>query len=207
MSTDYPLNLHEFYRNFFTGEVDEELIDKFVSISRVVTKEKGEIIFGPEATGPSSTFLLDGIMKTFVLSPDGEENTYALFFRPGTAICLTKEMINASGIYLKTLTKTTYVEMVGIGPWDLVEEYPILYREVLYAVMPLTFGMLDKLRAGYTLSAKERYLWFLNKYAPIVDRISLAEVSLFLGIKPQSLSRIRAELAEEEGTTPPRKFS
>ena len=55
--------------------------------------------------------------------------------------------------------------------------------------------MMDKLRAGYTLSAKDRYLWFVKKYGPIVDIIPQNEIALYLGIKPQSLSRIRAELA------------
>ena len=49
----------------------------------------------------------------------------------------------------------------------------------------------------FALTAKERYLWFVDKYAPIVDLVPLVEIARFLGIKPQSLSRIRAELAEE----------
>ena len=62
--------------------------------------------------------------------------------------------------------------------------------------------MMDKLRAGYTLNAKERYLWFVDKYAPIIDLIPLVETARFLGIKPQSLSRIRNELAEERSEKP-----
>lgn len=190
-------DLLEFYRKHFDTN-DEKLIARMATHSRVVTVDKGEILFRPEAIAPSTLFLLDGVIKTYVVSPDGTEVTYALFYKPGAAICLRKDMINIPGIWCKALTTTTYIDLVGAGPYELAEKYPDLYKELLRGFDPFYFVMLDKLRATYTLSAKERYLWFLDKYAPVVDKISQVEMAMFLGIKPQSLSRIKSELATEQ---------
>jgi CRP-like cAMP-binding protein len=53
-------------------------------------------------------------------------------------------------------------------------------------------------RIGESLSktAEERYLSFMKTYPELVRRIPQKHIASFLGITPQSLSRIRKELAE-----------
>lgn len=47
-------------------------------------------------------------------------------------------------------------------------------------------------------SAEERYLTFLKNYPNLVQRIPLNQIASYLGITPQSLSRIRKELTEKK---------
>lgn len=47
-------------------------------------------------------------------------------------------------------------------------------------------------------SAEERYLHFVNTYPDLLQRVPLHQVASYLGITPQSLSRIRKELAERK---------
>ena len=184
---------------------DEEMISAVASYCRIIHKKKGDILYGPGATEDSTIVLLDGVLRTYILSPDGTENTLTFWFKPGTFICVTKEMINIPEYWCAALTDCTLIEMVGTSVYKLAEEYPEMWKEIMYGTLPFAIRILDKVRAGYTLTSKERYLWFLEKYGPIADKIPNAEIALFLGIQPQSLSRIRAELAEEQGVTPPRK--
>lgn len=196
MKIKQPFDLIEFLHDFLMTD-DEEAIAAFASYCRIVTKEKGDIIFRPGITEDSTTILLDGVIKTFILSPDGTENTFAIYYQPGTAVCATKEMINIPEIWCTALTRCTLIEMVGTSPYQLAEEYPVLWKELMYGTMPFAIRIMNKVRVGYTLTAKERYLWFLDNYGPVVDRISQEEIAMYLGIKPQSLSRIRSELAGE----------
>ena len=52
--------------------------------------------------------------------------------------------------------------------------------------------MRGSLPNAYTKTAKERYIELLNRNIDI-DKIELKYVASFLGITPQSLSRIRSE--------------
>ena len=194
----------DFFRDFFMSD-DEEMISAVASYCRIIHKKKGDILYGPGATEDSTIVLLDGVLRTYILSPDGTENTLTFWFKPGTFICVTKEMINIPEYWCAALTDCTLIEMVGTSVYKLAEDYPELWKEIMCGTLPFAIRILDKVRAGYTLTSKERYLWFLEKYGPIADKIPHAEIALFLGIQPQSLSRIRAELAEEQGVTPPRK--
>jgi len=47
-------------------------------------------------------------------------------------------------------------------------------------------------------SAEERYLHFLSRYPEIVRRVPQNLIASYLGIAPQSLSRIRKELSEKK---------
>ena len=205
VKSEQKIDLLEFYRNFFNGKDNEELVLRLASHSRIIERKKGDIIFRPESDVSISTFLLDGVVKTYNLSPSGVENNLAFYYKPGTAICLSKEMINIPEIWGKTLTPSIMVDLCGLGPYELAEDYPDLYRVILEGYKPFYFIMLDKIRAISTLNAKERYLWFLDKYAPIADTIPQNEIAMYLGIKPQSLSRIRGELFQTNGVTPPPK--
>lgn len=194
----------DFFRDFFITD-DEEIISTFASYCHITHKKKGDILYGPGATEDSTIVLLDGVIKTYILSPDGTENTLTFWFQPGTFICVTKEMINIPEYWCAALTDCTLIEMVGTSPYKLAEEVPEYWKELMYGTLPFAIRILDKVRVGYTLDSKDRYLWFLEKYGPIADKIPNAEIARFLGIQPQSLSRIRSELAEEQGVTPPRK--
>lgn len=46
-------------------------------------------------------------------------------------------------------------------------------------------------------SAEQRYLAFLQTYPNLVERVPLNQIASYLGITPQSLSRIRKELAHK----------
>ena len=46
-------------------------------------------------------------------------------------------------------------------------------------------------------SAEERYLRFLEAYPDIVQRVPQGQIASYLGITPQSLSRIRKEISEK----------
>lgn len=198
MGDKQPLDLFDFYKHAFNETVSEELLNVLASHSRIVIKKKGEIVFRPEVASSYSAFLIDGVIKTYGLSTDGTENNYAFYYQIGTPVCMEKDMINIPGVWCKTLTRCKLIELVGPGPYELAEKYPELYPEIEKWYKAFYFGVMEKLRALSTLTAKTRYLWFLEKYAPIVDRISQVEIAMFLGIKPQSLSRIRGELFEEE---------
>lgn len=197
MTIDQSFDIIEFLHDFFMTD-DEDMINAFASYCRVVTKEKGEIIYRPGMEGDSTTFLLDGVLKTYILGPDGTENTFTFFYEYSTAVFLTNDMFTVPGVWCKTLTPCTMIEMVGMNPYKLAEEYPVLWREIMFGTLPFAVRIMNKARAGYTLNAKERYLWFLDKYEPVVDKVSQVEVATFLGITPQTLSRIRAELGNEK---------
>ena len=65
--------------------------------------------------------VLDGVIKTYILSPDGVENTLTYIFQPGTCVAMHEDMINVPKMWCKTVTPCTLIEM-SPGPYELAEE-------------------------------------------------------------------------------------
>lgn len=55
-----------------------------------------------------------------------------------------------------------------------------------------------RITAALSTSAEERYLSFLKTYPAIAQRVPQSHIASYLGITPQSLSRIRKELSEKK---------
>jgi CRP/FNR family transcriptional regulator len=55
----------------------------------------------------------------------------------------------------------------------------------------------DRIESFLFETAEERYLNFINQNKGIINRISLSHLSSYLGIKRQSLSRIRSKIAKK----------
>lgn len=54
---------------------------------------------------------------------------------------------------------------------------------------------LKRVKDFQTLTAKERYLKFLNQHPKLALNVSVDNIASFLGMEPQSLSRIRKQIA------------
>ncbi len=55
-----------------------------------------------------------------------------------------------------------------------------------------------RINEALTASAEERYLTFLKTYPALVEQVPLNQIASYLGITPQSLSRIRKELSHKK---------
>ena len=54
---------------------------------------------------------------------------------------------------------------------------------------------LERVKDFQILTAKERYLKFINQYPTLALNVSIDNIASFLGMEPQSLSRIRKQIA------------
>jgi len=55
----------------------------------------------------------------------------------------------------------------------------------------------ERVAAALSLSAEERYLKFMKTYPEMLEHIPQNQIASYLGITPQSLSRIRKELTQK----------
>ena len=76
----------------------------------------------------------------------------------------------------------------------LVSEYPV-FNNFLRIMMERTIkGLTGRNMSMSLLSHEDRYLRFIKHYPKVVERVSLKHIASYLGVKPESLSRIRTRL-------------
>lgn len=80
----------------------------------------------------------------------------------------------------------------------LFERYPRFERYFRLLLTNHAIALDRRIAASLSMSAEERYLQLIKLYPNLIQRVSLKHVSSYLGITPESLSRIRNNLAKRK---------
>lgn len=140
-------------------------------------------------------FINEGLLRYYVLE-DGEEHTYDFSsdqtFTSNYESFLTRmpstRFIQA--VETTTLLRISYDNLQKFyTQLQHGQQFGRLIAEQLFVVT------LQKLTSFYRETADERYDTFLRLYPGLVERLPQYIVASYVGIKPQSLSRIRAQRA------------
>ena len=157
--------------------------------------KKGSCFIEKEKHNYHEYFLLDGICRSYVLNPEGEEITIA-FFNPGSVLSpyVTRTVNGISNLNFQALTD------LKVGIMDASEFLRLMVdhldtREFGNMVLKLELqNKVEKEIGNASLTAKERLLRFREQYPLLENMVPHTTIATYLGITNISLSRLRKEL-------------
>jgi CRP/FNR family transcriptional regulator, anaerobic regulatory protein len=141
-------------------------------------------------------FILRGILRSYYIKPNGEDLTANFFFAPVitadmTAI-LNKEptKMNFQALEETELRVTKMTDLYKLG-----DEHPFVWKFFAQLFQQIyMFSHQNQISQIYD-TPTERYLKLFNTRPKVVAEIPQHYIASYLGIKPESLSRIRKRLA------------
>jgi CRP-like cAMP-binding protein len=80
---------------------------------------------------------------------------------------------------------------------QLYNEVPKFERYFRIIIQAAYGNMSKRLVRNHSMSAKERYLLFINSYPEIAQRVPQYMIASYLGITKEFLSHIRKQISEE----------
>jgi len=103
-----------------------------------------------------------------------------------------------SNLFIETLEDTELLMIDQENKEKLFHEIPHLER-VFRLMVQRSYSVLEsRFYATLAHSAEERYLEFLKKYPEIPHRVPQTQIAAYLGITPESLSRIKTSLLKKK---------
>ena len=143
-------------------------------------------------------FVISGCTKTFYLDQEGQEHMVMFAIENwwtadmGSFITQTPADYNVQCLENTELILFSYDELE-----ELYAEIPKLERLFRQIVERAFVASQKRIVRNFSLTAKERYLYFKNQYPQIEERIPQYLVASFLGITKEFLSKIKSQLAIE----------
>jgi len=163
----------------------------------IKTVPEGQYLLREGEIAREMFFICKGILKIVAINDKGEELTY--FFLKENQFCTILQSFNnklPAGEGIKTACETTLIVLPREELLAIYEKLPYL-KEVIAQVTQATLLAKIQTRNNYLgLDATTRYKQFIELQPEIALRVSLQDVASYLGITPQSLSRIRRSVAE-----------
>jgi len=144
-------------------------------------------------------FVSRGCLRQYTIDDEGNEHILAFAIEGGwitDSASYHAHELSTSNIdaledsELLLIDRATQEKLsVMVPPWGLFfkRELENAYTSALVRVSEFV-----------SLSAEDRYMRFLKKYPDLFQRIPLHQIASYLGMTPQSLSRIRRELADRK---------
>lgn len=179
----------------YVSLTDEEK-NAILSLNLFHSVKKGTILLKEGQKSQSSYFVLKGSMRTYYMV-DGEEKTTA-FYTEMEALTPPCVISNKPSEYYVSCTEDTILtistaemEMEINGKFPKFETMCRILSEENLAKQRLDF---DEFK---TSSPEQRYLNLLEKRPDLIQRIPQYQLASYLGMKPASLSRIRARIVEK----------
>lgn len=168
-----------------------------VSLDIFRSEKKGTTLLKEGQKSNDSYFVLKGCIRTFYVI-DGEERTTAFYtemdaLTPPCVITKTQSEYYVSCIEDSILTvSNSEMEAEINAKFPKFETVCRILAEELLAKQRIDF---DEFK---TSSPEQRYLNLLRSRPDLIQRVPQHQLASYLGIQPQSLSRLRARIAESK---------
>ena len=166
----------------------------FVPIVRSKEIKKGEIFLHKGEVCKEAYFVVKGLVRSFQKLPNGSEKTYV--------ICHENHIFTDHTSFISKTPSSDYLEaiedtlMLYFTYDDLMELYDKSHaiERIGRQVSDVNFIMAKtKLMSLMNDDAATRYIHFLKCYKNVLHRIPQNIIASFLGITPQSFSRLKKE--------------
>jgi CRP-like cAMP-binding protein len=171
--------------------LDPKEIDCIKLLWKEKSFKKGDLFLAEGQICRQVGFIVSGLMRYYI-NHDGEDKTYA-FARENNFICNNESFIPQTPS-TKIIQALEDCEILQISYEDL----QLFYKSVTQAerfgrivIEQVFIQTLQDLSSFYTDTPKLRYEKFIKEHPDLQQRISQYHIASFVGVKPQSLSRIR----------------
>ncbi len=173
--------------------ITEELENAINESTFFKTYKKGTTLLKEGGLSNECYFILEGCIRSYFLK-DGEEKTIEFY---------TEEQVVTPANYGKSTPSQYYLEciedtVVNVGNPTLEKEMYQKYPQLESLSRVIAEVILTKQQESFTefksSTPEERYLNLLKTRPDLIQRASQHQIASYLGIKPESLSRIRKRL-------------
>ncbi len=174
----------------------EEEKNVIISLDIFRSVKKGTILLKEGQKTKDSYFVLKGCIRTYYVI-DSEEKTTGFYteMEALTPPCVVSK--TPSEYYISCIEDS----IITVSNSDMETEINSKFPKFDIMCKILTEELLAKQRIDFdefkTSSPEQRYLNLLEKRPDLIQRVPQYQLASYLGIKPESLSRVRARIADK----------
>lgn len=172
--------------------------DIVVSLFKEKTYRKGDFFLADGQVCKQVGFVTKGLLRYYI-NHDGEEKTYD-FAQENNFVCNYESFIPRTPS-TKNIHALEDCEILQISYDDLQLFYKSISQAERFGrivIEQVFIQTLQDLSSFYTDTPELRYEKILKKHPDLLQRMSQYHIASYVGVKPQSLSRIRKRISTEK---------
>lgn len=185
------------FLNYFSriSTLSKEEGEAITESMQTKTFKKSEFLLQAGQLSVNTYFILEGCVREYILA-EGEEKTTNFFTEEQWVISLnsftSQNVANHNWVCMEDTTVVVGNEEQGQALFKRFPRFETISRTIMEAAFA---EQRDALASYYTDSPEQRYLKLQKSRPDLFQRIPQYHLASYIGVKPESLSRIRKRIA------------
>jgi CRP-like cAMP-binding protein len=179
-------------------DITDEQAAEAVSCLKTKSIKKGQILLSPGDLKSDAYFVVSGLLRYFSIDEKGKE--HIIQFAPEDWMVSDRDTTvfgEPAFFYIDAIEGTEVVVVKG----DFFPAIQSIVPEILQLNIKMLHNsirfMQKRINMLLSATAEERYLDFIKLYPNLTLRVPQWMIASYLGITPESLSRVRKDLAKK----------
>jgi CRP-like cAMP-binding protein len=159
--------------------------------------KKGEVLIKTGQKSNEAFYVIKGCLRSYIIDDKGKDHIYQ--FAPEDWIISDLEFFknnNAAFLTIDAIEDTEFKAVNNDSIYNISSEDPKVIDEIFSKFQNRVYALQKRVIQLLSYTAEERYQQFLKTYPNLSNRVPLKMISSYLGIAPESLSRVRKELVK-----------
>ena len=176
-------------------EEEQEFIKKYLTVKKL---RKRQYLLQEGDVCKAVAFVERDVMRLYRVNEDSTEHIVAFALEGSFMADLYSFLTQSPSQYHIDCLEDTEVLQISKANQDLLyEQVPKMERFFRILIQNAYIASTNRISSTLSKSARERYDEFLVKYPGIGQRVPDHQIASYLGLTPQSLSRIRNKMASK----------
>jgi len=158
----------------------------------IVDYKKGDVLLSQGAHEMEQYFVIEGILKRVVASPEGKEMILRFATEDDMDTSYAAWKLRTPAPYsIRAVTKAR-VAKLPLPQWvEFLDRHPDLKEDFEYEIMYLMSEVMAHTITLHLLDAPGRVHRFMRKHADLYDRVPKKELASYLNLSAETLSRLK----------------
>ena len=176
-------------------DISNDILDQLLVFCNIVQVSKGEMLHPRGHVSKKTYFVQSGLLRYFSVDNKGKE--HVLQFAPEGWFISDRQSaceIQNADFFIQALEDTQAIMLDQDFLNNLSQQSYSFLQFNAQLLQNHIRQLQNRINQLLSYTAEERYLDFIKMYPDILFRVPQAMVASYLGITPESLSRVRKEL-------------
>lgn len=173
----------------------EKELQELVNISKHKTIQKGNYFISEGQIPRKMAFIIKGLLRYVYTHENGNEFTKNIIAEKNFVSSYSAMIYDTPSYFSVEALEDTEIFEIDYADWLGIKEKNPFWNVFLVQVLEKAFCVKEKReRELLLLDAEKRYEIFITEFPNIENRVSQQIIASYLGIQPESLSRLKRKM-------------
>jgi CRP-like cAMP-binding protein len=182
------------------SQVSDEDLRRIEAVSQMKKLRKRQYLLQEGDIWKYNAFVTKGCVRTYTVDEKGNEHIQSFAVENWWTGDRESLLSGQPSRFNIDAVEDSELVLIAKEPFDLLCKTIPALGAMVNGILERSFiASQNRIQNFLSLSAEEKYLQFLNKYPELTTRIPQSMIASYLGITPETLSRVRKESYRKKG--------